>query len=140
MTPHREVSLEFSESTERGVLHEVFDVPKPASEICSSVISGGPVSTEQIADELEYDRSTVRTYLNELADAGFLEQARLNCEGGGFVNVYYRSDADVLERNITLAVYYWAMIAAATLSQSMLGNGNADAADEPSGVLWNDDG
>lgn len=141
MQPATEVPLTASQSDVSAVFHEVFDVPKPASEICTRVFTCGPTSTGELADAFDYDRSTVTMYLNRLVDAGLLERTRLNREGGGFVNVYYVQDADTLKRDVQVALHHWVAGVVSTFAQSVPGaedRSTNSGADTPSGPFWDE--
>jgi len=69
----------------RQVLLQAFGLPKAGLDICLCVIGEGPLSANEVAEKLEFDRSTVTRYLNEIVDLGLLRQSELNREGGDLV-------------------------------------------------------
>lgn len=102
----------------RRVLFEVFDLPKPGIDICLQVVDGGPQSARQIADRLDFDRSTVSRYLNELVELGLLEKRQLNREAGGVVNVYHATDLQRMGHETLVGFYVWAGEAASLIEQA----------------------
>lgn len=83
----------------REVLLSAFGLPKAGLDICLCVIGEGPLSASEVAEELDYDRSTVTRYLNTLVDLGLLEQSVLNREDGGIVNVYHSIELERMRRD-----------------------------------------
>lgn len=92
----------------RQVLLDAFGLPKAGLDICLCVIGEGPLSANEVAEELGYDRSTVTRYLNKLVEIGLLERAELNREGGGVVNVYHSIDLEHMRRQTLIGFYVWA--------------------------------
>lgn len=99
----------------KQVLLQAFDLPKAGLDICLCVIGEGPLSANEVAEELGYDRSTVTRYLNKLVDLGLLRQSELNREGGGVVNVYHSVDLERMRRETLIGFYVWAGEAAALI-------------------------
>lgn len=102
----------------RQILLDAFGLPKIGLDICLCVIDEGPSSPNEVADLLDYDRSTVSTYLNELVDIGLLQKSQLNREGGGYVNVYHSIDLDSMRRETLVGFYAWAGKAAALIEEA----------------------
>jgi predicted transcriptional regulator len=71
-----------------------------------------------VADELGYDESTVRRYLNRLVDIGLLQKSQLNREDGGFVNVYHSIDVATMRRETLVGFYAWAGEAAVLIEEA----------------------
>ena len=92
----------------KQVLLQAFGLPKAGLDICLCVIGEGPLSANEVAAELDYDRSTVTRYLNTLVDLGLLRQSQLNREGGGVVNVYHSIDLEWMRRETLIGFYVWA--------------------------------
>lgn len=104
----------------RQVLLDAFGLPKPGLDICLCVIGEGPTSPADVADQLGYDESTVRRYLNELVSIGLLQKSQLNREEGGFVNVYHSIDLDEMRRETLVGFYAWAGEAATLIEEANL--------------------
>lgn len=102
----------------KRVLLEAFGLPKAGLDICLCVIGEGPLSANDVADELGYDRSTVTRYLNKMVELGLLEQSELNREGGGVVNVYHSVDLERMRRETLIGFYVWAGEAAALIEDA----------------------
>jgi len=92
----------------RQVLLQAFGLPKAGLDICLCVIGEGPLSANEVAEKLEFDRSTVTRYLNEIVDLGLLRQSELNREGGGVVKVYHSVDLDRMHRETLVGFCVWA--------------------------------
>jgi len=102
----------------RQVLLEAFGLPKVGIDICLCVVGEGPMSPSDVADRLDYDRSTISKYLNQLVDIGLLEKSQLNRKSGGYVNVYHGGNIDRLHREMLVGFYAWAGEAAALIEEA----------------------
>lgn len=123
----------------RRVLFEAFDLPKPGINICLHVVDEGPQSATQIADHLDFDRSTVSRYLNELVDLGLLEKRQLNRDGGGVVNVYHASDLQRMRHETLVGFYVWAGEAASLIERANEAKSTfstEDGSTPSNGVFW----
>jgi predicted transcriptional regulator len=104
----------------KQVLLQAFGLPKAGLDICLCVIGEGPVSANEVAESLDYDRSTVTRYLKKLVELGLLRQHELNREGGGVVNVYQPVDLEEMRRETLIGFYVWAGEAAALIEDANL--------------------
>jgi predicted transcriptional regulator len=104
----------------KQVLLEAFGLPKAGLDICLCVIGEGPLSANEVAESLGYDRSTVTRYLNKLVELGLLERSELNREEGGVVNVYHSVDLERMRRETLIGFYVWAGEAAALIEDANL--------------------
>jgi predicted transcriptional regulator len=104
----------------RQVLLDAFGLPKAGLDICLCVIGEGPLSANEVADVLGYDRSTVTRYLNKLVDLGLLRRSELNREAGGVVNVYHSVDLERMRRETLIGFYVWAGEAASLIEEANL--------------------
>jgi predicted transcriptional regulator len=102
----------------KQVLLEAFGLPKAGLDICLCVIGEGPLSANEVADTLGYDRSTVTRYLNKLVELGLLRRSELNREGGGVVNVYHSVDLERMRRETLIGFYIWAGEAASLIEEA----------------------
>jgi predicted transcriptional regulator len=59
----------------KQVLFEAFRLAKAGLNICLCVIGEGPLSANEVADTLGYDRNTVTRYLNKLVEVGLLRRS-----------------------------------------------------------------
>lgn len=100
------------------VLLQAFGLPKAGLDICLCVIGEGPLSANEVAESLGYDRSTVTRYLNTLVDLGLLQQTELNREAGGVVKVYRSVDLERMRRETLIGFYVWAGEAAALIEDA----------------------
>lgn len=104
----------------RQVLLQAFGLPKAGLDICLCVIGEGPLSANEVAEFLGYDRSTVTRYLNKLVELGLLRRSELNREEGGVVNVYHSIDLEQMRRETLIGFYVWAGEAAALIENANL--------------------
>ncbi|MFD1564484.1 helix-turn-helix domain-containing protein [Haloarchaeobius amylolyticus] len=104
----------------RQVLLQAFGLPKAGLDICLCVIGEGPLSANEVAETLGYDRSTVTRYLNKLVELGLLRRSELNREAGGVVNVYHSVDLERMRRETLIGFYVWAGEAAALIEDANL--------------------
>jgi predicted transcriptional regulator len=104
----------------RQVLLQAFGLPKAGLDICLCVIGEGPLSANEVAEELGYDRSTVTRYLNKLVELGLLRRSELNREGGGVVKVYHSVDLERMRRETLIGFYVWAGEAASLIEEANL--------------------
>ena len=118
MQPIEELDIPVKEPDLRQVLLQAFGLPKAGLDICLCVIGEGPLTAGDVADRLEYDRSTVARYLNTLVDLGLLQQSRLNRDGGGVVNVYHPVELHQMRRETLVGFYVWAGEAAARIEDA----------------------
>jgi predicted transcriptional regulator len=139
MGPVTEREMEVNPPELRQVLLDVFGLPKSGLDICLCVIGQGPLPPGEVADRLDYDESTVRTYLNTLVDLGLLQRSQLNREGGGFVNVYHSIDLGKMRRETLVGFYVWAGEAASLIEEANLTKQDYlnEGSDEPlEEVFW----
>lgn len=92
----------------KQIFLQAFGLPKAGNDICLCVLSEGPVSANEVAESMSYDRSTVTRYLNNLVDLGLLQRSELNREGGGVVNVYHSVDLEQSRRETLIGFCVWA--------------------------------
>lgn len=104
----------------RQVLLQAFGLPKAGLDICLCVIGEGPLSANEVAEQLGYDRSTVTRYLNKLVELGLLRRSELNREGGGVVKVYHSVDLERMRRETLIGFYVWAGEAASLIEDANL--------------------
>ena len=104
----------------KQVLLQAFGLPKAGLDICLCVIGEGPLSANEVAESLGYDRSTITRYLNKLVELGLLERSELNREEGGVVNVYHSVDLERMRRETLIGFYVWAGEAAALIEDANL--------------------
>ncbi|MEF8813046.1 MAG: ArsR family transcriptional regulator [Halovenus sp.] len=120
MVPVKEARMEIKPPNLREVLLNVFGLPKVGLDICLCVIDQGPLAPEGVAEQLGYDESTIRRYLNQLTDIGLLVKSQLNREDGGFVNVYRPIDVEEMRRESLIGFYLWAGEAASLIEEANL--------------------
>ncbi|MBX0325999.1 helix-turn-helix domain-containing protein [Halomicroarcula sp. F13] len=115
-----EVNMSVKPPDVRQVLLQAFGLPKAGLDICLCVIGEGPLSANEVAEQLGYDRSTVTRYLNKLVELGLLRRSELNREGGGVVKVYHSVDLERMRRETLIGFYVWAGEAASLIEDANL--------------------
>jgi predicted transcriptional regulator len=120
MEPVEDVDMRVKPPDVKQVLLQAFGLPKPGLDICLCVIGDGPLSANDVADMLGYERSTITRYLNKLVDLGLLQRSTLNREEGGVVNVYHSIDIDEMRRETLVGFYLWAGEAASLIEEANL--------------------
>jgi predicted transcriptional regulator len=115
-----EVDMSIKPPDVRQVLLQAFGLPKAGLDICLCVIGEGPLSANEVAEQLGYDRSTVTRYLNKLVELGLLRRSELNREGGGVVKVYHSVDLERMRRETLIGFYVWAGEAASLIEDANL--------------------
>ncbi|MDZ7745854.1 MAG: helix-turn-helix domain-containing protein [Halobacteriales archaeon] len=123
----------------RQVLLQAFGLPKAGLDICLCVIGEGPLSANEVAEQLGYDRSTVTRYLNKLVELGLLRRSELNREGGGVVKVYHSVDLERMRRETLIGFYVWAGEAASLIEDANLTKQDyleANSDSELTDVFW----
>lgn len=120
MVPVREAKMEIEPPKLREVLLNVFGLPKVGLDICLCVIDEGPLAPREVAEQLGYDESTIRRYLNQLTEIGLLTKTQLNREDGGFVNVYQPIDLEEMRQESLIGFYLWAGEAATLIEDANL--------------------
>jgi predicted transcriptional regulator len=134
-----EVGIDVQPPDVREVLLNAFGLPKPGLDICLCVIGEGPLPPADVATELGYDESTVRTYLNRLVELGLLQKSQLNREDGGIVNVYHSIDLEQMRRETLLGFYAWAGEAVSLVEEANLTKAAYLAEDHEKGldeIFW----
>lgn len=118
MTEITEWEMDIEPPDIRQVLLDAFGLPKAGLDICLCVIGEGPLSPGEVAEILDYDRSTITRYLNDLVAIGLLEKSQLNRESGGYVNVYHSIDLGKMRRETLVGFYVWAGEAATLIEEA----------------------
>jgi predicted transcriptional regulator len=95
------------EPTLEDLLRTVFDMSDTELDICLCVMEDGPKRVQELADEIDYDRSVVARHLNHLAELGVVEKNRRLLEDGGHVYVYTPTDPAVVRDRFTRLFVWW---------------------------------
>jgi predicted transcriptional regulator len=89
------------------LLHDVFGMSDTELEVCLCVMEGGTMTVNELAEQIEYDRSVVARHLNHLAALGVVEKHRRLIAQGGHVYVYQPVDPGVVRQRLTAAFVTW---------------------------------
>lgn len=129
----------------RQVLLDAFGLSKSGLDICLCVIEEGPLSVAELADTLDYGKTTISRYLNDLVEIGLLKKSQLNRQEGGYVNVYHPIDLETMRREMLVGFYMWAGEATALMDAlvetATATNQNGRDVNDPGGlqeVFWED--
>lgn len=76
-----------------------------------------PLTVDQIADQVDRERSTAYRSVHRLLDAGFVTKEQVNYEHGGYHHVYRPVDPDAIADNMTRLVNEWAEELTALIAQ-----------------------
>jgi predicted transcriptional regulator len=71
------------------------------------VTSEDPLTVDEVAEELERERSTAYRSVQRLLDAGLVEQRQVNYEGGGYHHVYTPADPDEVAARMQRLLNDW---------------------------------
>jgi predicted transcriptional regulator len=76
---------------------------------CFQVVveSDAPQTIDEIADEVDRERSTVYRSLQRLRQAGFVQKEQVNYEQGGYYHVFQPSDPDVVADEMQRMLNDW---------------------------------
>jgi predicted transcriptional regulator len=76
---------------------------------CFSVVveSEAPLTIDEIADEVDRERSTVYRSLQRLLQAGFVQKEQINYEQGGYYHVFRPTDPDVVADEMQRMLNDW---------------------------------
>lgn len=99
------------EPTLEGLLRTVFGMSESELDVCLCVMEGGELTVRELADETQYDRSTVARHLGDLVELGVLEKRRKLLQQGGHVYVYSPNDAETVRRSFRGAFLEWVHLA-----------------------------
>ncbi|XVH31243.1 helix-turn-helix domain-containing protein [Haloferacaceae archaeon DSL9] len=66
-----------------------------------------PLTVDEIADEIDRERSTAYRSVQRLMQAGFLQKEQVNYEQGGYYHVYRPRDAEEIAREMQRMLNDW---------------------------------
>ena len=101
--PHDAVS----EPTLEELLKNVFAMSETELEVCLCVMEGGELTTQELADRIDYDRSVVARHLNHLAELEVIEKQRRLLKEGGHVYVYKSVSPEQVRQRLATAFVTW---------------------------------
>jgi predicted transcriptional regulator len=96
-----------SEPTLEDLLKSVFDMSETELEVCLCVMEGGEITTQELADQIDYDRSVVTRHLNHLAELGVIKKHRRLLREGGRVHVYKPVPPEQVRQRLAEAFATW---------------------------------
>jgi predicted transcriptional regulator len=95
------------EPTLEELLRTVFGMSESELEICLCVMEGGDLTAQELADQINYDRSVISRHLNHLADLGVVDKQRRIIKQGGYTYVYQPVSPEVVRERLTAAFASW---------------------------------
>ena len=66
-----------------------------------------PLTVDEIADEIDRERSTAYRSVQRLLQAGFLQKEQINYEQGGYYHVYLPRDGDEIAQEMQRMLNDW---------------------------------
>jgi predicted transcriptional regulator len=66
-----------------------------------------PLTVDEIADEIDRERSTAYRSVQRLMQAGFLQKEQINYDQGGYYHVYRPRDADEVAQEMQRTLNDW---------------------------------
>jgi predicted transcriptional regulator len=69
--------------------------------------TGEPLTVDEIADEIDRERSTAYRSVQRLIQAGFLQKEQINYDQGGYYHVYQPRDADKVAQEMQRMLNDW---------------------------------
>ena len=66
-----------------------------------------PLTVDEIADDIDRERSTAYRAVQRLLQAGFIRKEQVNYEQGGYYHVYRPSDAEEISRELQRTLNDW---------------------------------
>ena len=90
-------------------LLECFHGLKELDKVCfrALVESDGPLTVDDIAAEVDRERSTVYRSIQRLMQAGFVQKDQVNYDNGGYYHVYSPRDADEIADEMQRLLNDW---------------------------------
>ena len=73
----------------------------------SLVTSAEPLTIDEIAEDVDRERSTVYRAVQRLLEAGFIEKEQINYEQGGYYHVYRPTDAGEVREDMQRMLNDW---------------------------------
>lgn len=90
-------------------LLECFHGLKQLDRTCFEVLteSGEPLTVDEIAAEVDRERSTVYRSIQRLMQTGFVQKEQINYDDGGYYHVYYPTDPDEIADDMQRTLNDW---------------------------------
>jgi predicted transcriptional regulator len=90
-------------------LLECFHGLRDLDRYCFTVVveSEAPLTIDEIADEVDRERSTVYRSLQRLLQAGFVQKEQVNYDQGGYYHVFQPTDPDIVADEMQRMLNDW---------------------------------
>lgn len=85
--------------------HDLKDIDKEIFKLLNE--RDEPLTVDEIADEVDRERSTAYRAVQRLLQAGFLQKEQVNYEQGGYYHVYKPRDAEEIAREMQRTLNDW---------------------------------
>ena len=99
------------------LLGAVFEMSDAELDICLCIMEGGEQTTQELANQTDYDRSVAARHLNHLAELGVLAKRRRLLKEGGHIYVYAPRSAETVRREFKRQFLVWLEGAASRLGE-----------------------
>jgi len=90
-------------------LLECFHGLKQLDKHCFQVLvqSPEPLTVDDVAEEVDRERSTVYRSIQRLMQTGFIQKEQINYDEGGYYHVYYPTDPDEIADDMQRVLNDW---------------------------------
>lgn len=102
-----ERTVVFQEPELEAVAKWVFGISANEIAVCKALMAEGPTTVVELADEFDYDRSTISRHLDHLVELGIVEKERQKLPGGGREYIYSMVPTEEVHRTFVLGLYAW---------------------------------
>lgn len=90
-----------------SILGEVFGMSSTERDVCHCVMEAGEATVQEIAGQLDRDRSVITRHLDDLVELGVVEKDSRTLSEGGRINVYSSNSIETVRRKFKLGLYSW---------------------------------
>lgn len=85
--------------------HNLKEIDREAFQLLNE--TDEPLTVDDIADEIDRERSTAYRSVQRLMQAGFIQKEQVNYEQGGYYHVYLPRDAEEISREMQRMLNDW---------------------------------
>lgn len=102
-----DVAIPFESPEPESVVGEVFGISETELDVCRRLMAAGEATVNELASDLDYDRSVITRHLNHLVDLGVVEKEPRDLSGGGRKYVYTPISVERMRRRLILGLHAW---------------------------------
>ncbi|AEH39094.1 helix-turn-helix domain-containing protein [Halopiger xanaduensis] len=85
--------------------HNLKEIDKDVFQLLNEI--DDPLTVDEIADEIDRERSTAYRSVQRLMQAGFLQKEQINYDQGGYYHVYLPRDGDEIAQELQRMLNDW---------------------------------